>query len=78
MPTKKFDEKNIVLRFAAISDTHMQSPNWIPSQKLSKALEQLNAKADGKLDAVFISGDLTDYGLPEQAAELKRVFDHSS
>lgn len=75
---KKFDEKNIVLRFGAISDTHMQSPNWIPSQKLSKALEQLNAKADGKLDAVFISGDLTDYGLPEQAAELKRVFDHSS
>ncbi len=75
---RTFDDKNIILRFAAISDTHMQTPNWIPSRKLTKALEQLNAKADGKLDAVLISGDLTDYGMPEQAAELKRVFDNSS
>jgi predicted MPP superfamily phosphohydrolase len=73
----KFDNKNIILKFASISDTHMQGIDQLPSQKLVSALEQLNARAKGKLDAVVISGDLTDYGLPEQVAELKRVFEVS-
>jgi len=71
----KFDSKNVIIKFAAISDTHMQGTDQIPSKKLVSALEQLNAKANGKLDVLLISGDLTDYGLPEQVVELKRVFE---
>jgi hypothetical protein len=77
LPPVQFDENNVVIKFAAISDTHMQGTNGIPSQKLATALDQLNNKANGNLDALFVTGDLTDYGLPEQITELKRVFDNS-
>jgi 3',5'-cyclic AMP phosphodiesterase CpdA len=71
----KFDNKNVIIRFAAVSDTHMQGTDQLPSKKLVSALEQLNTKANGKLDVLLISGDLTDYGLPEQVVELKRVIE---
>jgi hypothetical protein len=77
LPVVQFDSNNVVLKFAAISDTHMQDSNGTPSKKLAAALDQLNTSANGFLDAVLISGDLTDYGLPKQVVELKRVFDNS-
>jgi len=77
LPHAKFDEKNVVLRFAAISDTHIQWKDAIPTKKLESALNQLNTRANGKLDALLIAGDLTDYGIPDQVAELKRVIDNS-
>lgn len=73
----QFDENNVVIKFAALSDIHIQGTNSVPSQKLAVALEQLNNKANGNLDALLVTGDLTDYGLPEQVTELKRIFDNS-
>jgi hypothetical protein len=77
LPVVKFDTSNVVLKFAAISDTHIQGTNGTPSNKLASALDQLNSMANGFLDAVLISGDLTDYGMSAQIVELKRVFDNS-
>jgi hypothetical protein len=77
LPQVQFDESNVVLKFAAVSDTHIQWKDAVPTKKLLSALSQLNAKANGKLDAILIAGDLTDYGLPDQVVELKRVIDSS-
>lgn len=77
LPIVQFDDNNVIMSFATISDTHIQGTNGIPSQKLASVLEQINDKANGELDALLISGDLTDYGLPEQVTELKRVIDNS-
>jgi hypothetical protein len=77
LPPVQFDENNVVLKFAAISDTHIQWKDAIPTKKLAEALDQLNKKANGNLDALLISGDLTDYGIPDQVVELKRVIDNS-
>lgn len=78
LPEVKFDETNVVLRFAAIADIHIQGKDEKPSRRLYAALEQLNARSGGKLDAVFIMGDLTEMGYASEATELKRVFDSSS
>jgi hypothetical protein len=77
LPDVQFDTSNVVLKFAAISDTHIQDSNGTPSKKLAAALGQLNNRAKDSLNAVFITGDLTDYGMPAQVVELKRVFDSS-
>jgi len=77
LPPAQFDKNNVVLKFAAISDTHIQWKDAIPTKKLESALSQLNARAEGKLDALLIAGDLTDYGIPDQVVELKRVIDSS-
>ena len=57
-----FNEKDIVLRFPAISDMHIAG--GLQSDKFLSALDQL--KERGPLDAILIGGDFTDYGLPEQ------------
>ena len=77
LPAINFDENNIVTKFAVIADIHIQEENGTPSQKLAAVLEQINTKANGNLDVLLVAGDLTDYGLPEQVTELKRVFDNS-
>lgn len=77
LPAVHFDKKHIVLRFAALSDTHMQGIEGIPSKKLESALAQIMKKSNNKIDALLITGDLTDYGLPEQVTELKRIIDAS-
>jgi hypothetical protein len=77
LPAVQFDKDNVVLKLAAISDTHMQWKDAVSSIKLLKALKQLNERAGGKLDALLIAGDLTDYGTPDQVVELKRIIDSS-
>jgi len=77
LPVVHFDNNNIVLRFAALSDTHIQGTEGIPSKKLESALAQIMKKSNNKIDALLITGDLTDYGLPEQVSELKRIIDNS-
>lgn len=72
-----FDQNNVVLKVAVLSDTHIHEIDGKTSKRLAAALEQLNEKANGKLDALLITGDLTDYGLPEQIDELKGVIDNS-
>lgn len=77
LPAQQFDENNVAVKFAAMSDVHVSSTGSKASTKLTSALEQESSKAGGNLDAVLITGDLTDYGKPEQAAALKSVFDGS-
>lgn len=77
LPPARFDKDQVVLKFAVLSDTHIQWPGSVPSRKLAVALQQVKAKADGKLDALLICGDLTDYGLPEQVSNLKQIIDSS-
>lgn len=50
-----------VLRFAALSDSHIDDQGTaLEEQRLVKVLQ--TAKNYGKLDAVLIAGDFTDYG----------------
>ncbi|NLN03883.1 MAG: metallophosphoesterase [Clostridiaceae bacterium] len=53
-----FDAENIVLTFAAMSDTHIGGKNQ--PEKLAKAIKLLNKRAKYRLDALLFAGDLTD------------------
>lgn len=71
-----FDEKNIVLQFAAVSDIHTPTNR----NRVQNALQQLKDAAllytDKGLDAVVVAGDLTDdYGSDQakKAAEIQGV-----
>lgn len=77
LPLVNFDENNIVIKFGVISDIHTKGFDEEPSQRLTSVISQLNHKANCKLDVVFVIGDLTEYGYPEQVKELKRVIDKS-
>lgn len=65
-------------RFAVISDTHFgNSVAEGPMVKVPKALKNLQ-NCGKKLDAIFICGDLTDWGNPDQYVKFKQVFDDRS
>lgn len=71
----EFDEENIVLRFAAISDTHFTSG----ANKFEEALKQLYQKAgENNLDAILVAGDLTDSGSPAEMKAVKASLDKFS
>lgn len=73
---KKKDRKQADLpRFAVMSDTHFgNNKGEGPMVKVPKALRNLLARA-GELDALFICGDITDWGTPEQYELFRKVFD---
>ena len=74
----KFDEKNIVFSFAAISDIHITVSDDDSVPKFRSALSALKERSqkDGKgLDAVFIVGDLIDSKLPAQIENFKKVYE---
>src|SRR5262245_3192785 len=54
-----------VVRVAAIADLHC-------SRNSQGAFQQLFARIADAADAVVIAGDLTDYGLPDEARVLAR------
>lgn len=62
-------------RFAVISDTHFGN-NWDegPMVKVPKALKNILSHSP-RVDAIFICGDLTDWGNPSQYELFKTVFD---
>lgn len=65
-------------RFAVISDTHFgNNKGEGPMVKVPKALRNLLAKTP-RIDAIFICGDLTDWGTPAQYEMFKKVFDDRS
>lgn len=65
-------------RFAVMSDTHFgNSVGEGPVVKVTKALRNILSKTP-RVDALFICGDLTDWGTPEQYKQFKSVFDDSS
>ena len=81
-----FDEKNIVLQFAAVSDVHIASGHASnPQGRVESALNQLKEAAllytDKGLDAVIVAGDLTDdYGNNQdvkagEITKLKTVYE---
>jgi Icc-related predicted phosphoesterase len=74
-----FDDKNIVLQFAAVSDVHV-ARNAAAQGRVQSAFEQLKEAAllytDKGLDAVVIAGDLTDdYGSNQdvKAGEIQKL-----
>lgn len=77
--SKGFDDKNIVLQFASVSDVHV-ARNAAAQGRVQSAFEQLKEAAllytEKGLDAVIVSGDLTDdYGNNQdtKAAEIKKL-----
>ena len=58
---KNFNENQIVLTFGAISDTHIGGKYFADAnQRFSNALRILQEKAKNQMDALVISGDITD------------------
>jgi predicted phosphodiesterase len=71
-------EANPLPRFAVISDTHFENNRGEGARvKVPKALKNLLSK-EPKMDAVFVVGDLTDKGKPEEFDQLVSVFGDKS
>ena len=65
-------------RFAVMSDTHFGNTKGEgPMYKVPNALKNILSKTP-RVDAIFICGDLTDWGKPEQYQQFKQVFDDRS
>ncbi|MEG2117982.1 MAG: metallophosphoesterase, partial [Clostridia bacterium] len=65
-----FDEKKIVLTFAAMSDIHQNGDtNSIAVKKFKSALKQLKIGYD--LDLILVAGDMTDSGSENQIKQFK-------
>ncbi len=77
-PTVDFDEENIVLSFAAISDTQHKYSGIDTLSKFKNALKQLDDLAlensDG-LDAVLFVGDLVQNAQTSQVKEFKTAYE---
>ena len=56
----EFDENKIVLSFAAFADTHQQWGSEPRKQRLTKAINLAKEYAGGYLDAITVSGDITN------------------
>ncbi len=77
-PTTIFDENNIVLSFAAISDTQHQYSGIDTLGKFKNALRQLVSYADETadgLDAVFFVGDLVQSAKTKEVQEFKAAYE---
>ncbi len=72
-----FDSFQPVLRFAALSDSHIDDQGTeLEEQRLIKVLQVANAyaakdKNHSKLDAVLIGGDFTDYGTKSSMEKVR-------
>lgn len=68
-----FDEKNIVMRFAVISDAHISYTSFSADDILDKLEKYASAICDlkdvsgGQLDAIMMCGDYSSIGCKEQA-----------
>ncbi len=69
-----FDEENVVLSFAALSDIHFRSGNdTAAAERYERAVNNAKTLANGKLDAVIASGDLVqDFMYDEKVEEAKK------
>jgi len=72
-----------VLRFVAATDTHIRASNNAQADRVAKMIQQLTAyaesDADGydKLDAIAVSGDITNDGTAEEFTAAKKVFEEN-
>lgn len=77
-PSKDFDENNIILSFAAISDTQHKYPNIDTLEKFKSALQQLSTYAiesGSDLNAVLFVGDLVQNAQTSQVKEFKQAYE---
>lgn len=75
-PTNVFDEDDVVLAFAAISDIHLENSGH--HSKFEKALDTLSAYATEKgiiLDSIVIAGDICEKA--ETIATFKNIYEGS-
>lgn len=72
-----FDENNIVLSFAQVSDVHVGTSTGGNADKLAAAIKYLKTESGNSLDAFCIAGDLTNAGTAEQLSGLKYVLDNN-
>jgi len=69
-----------VLRFVAATDTHIRSANNTQADRIAKMIQQMTAYAESgadgysKLDAIAVSGDITNQGTAEEFTVAQRVF----
>jgi predicted phosphodiesterase len=71
-----FAEFQPVLRFAALSDSHIDDQGTeLEEQRLVKVLQ--TAKSYGKLDAVLVAGDFVDYGTLSSMEKFKGLLDEN-
>ena len=82
IPDVKFDEKNIVYSFGAISDIHQDGRiDSDAGKKLDSALRQLSAQARvndiNGLDAICIAGDIADSGKEAQVKQFKQTYENA-
>lgn len=68
-----------VLRFLVVSDVHYGSEREVEYERMEKALKtayELSEKEEySKLDAVYVVGDFTKRGAPEQMLAFKKTLD---
>ena len=62
------------MKIAVFSDVHITLKSHDPSEKFEKGYNLLKKEA-GEFDALFISGDLTDYGKKEEIEKFKASLD---
>ena len=82
-PKTEFDESHIVLQFGAVSDIHIgrggggvgiNTVLW--AKDAYKTLRDVALQySDKGLNAVLVSGDLTNNGTPEQVAEFAEIYE---
>lgn len=76
MENYPFDETAVTARFAVVSDIHLgESPISKANQKFSRGLDRLYAAMNGRMDALMIAGDITDWGMPLQIQQFKAIID---
>ena len=72
-----------VLRFVAATDTHIRSANNTQADRVAKMIQQMTAYAESgadgyaKLDAIAVSGDITNSGTADEFTVAKRVFEEN-
>ena len=77
VPFSMFGQKTAKLSFGVISDTHFENHAGEGAiVKTSRTLKNLTST--GSLDALFVVGDLTNYGYSDQYEKLISVFEDSN
>lgn len=72
-----------VLRFVAATDTHIRATNNTQAERVAKMIQQMTAYAESgadgydKLDAIAVSGDITNDGTAAEFTVAKKVFEEN-
>ena len=79
---KAESKHNVVLRFAAMSDIHVDKEDTPDSPhriRLAKAIQAMNSYSSGQeypsIDALVAAGDLTNHGLAEELDAFRDILD---